>query len=317
VSGLWSCRAVELNEPPVVPLGTPQEQCEIGAGSTITATSSTRGAMPVNVWDVAPGVISGGAPHGESQWAYLKARGVRTIISVDGTTPDVETIRRLGMRSVHIPLGYRAIPRDAQLRLARAVRDLPGTVYIHCHHGKHRGPAATASVLVLLGEMTPEEGEAFLKRAGTSPHYPGLFACVRNLSEASEAELDSVPAEFPEVAPTPEVVQAMVQMQEALDHLDAIRDAGWRTPPDHPDLVPAAEAGRLVNLLRGYSERPSDAGREYAELLQESLSAARALEDRVVAGREHSVLTASLALLADSCNACHVRFRGAERGVSP
>lgn len=272
--------------------------------------------VPPNVWDLSPNLISGGAPHEPGHWAYLQSRGVRTVISVDGAAPDVETLRRLGIRSVHIPLGYRAIPREEQLRLARAVRDLPGPVYLHCHHGKHRGPAAAASILVLLGEMTPEEAEAFLRRAGTSPNYPGLYACVRSLQEADPSQLDGARTDFPEIAPVPETVEAMVQMQAALDHLALIRDAGWRTPEDHPDLVPAAEAGRIVELLRGYSHRPTHSTADYASLLRESLSAASELEQGLVSRRGGPSLAASLTRLADSCNACHSRYRGAEREPS-
>jgi len=272
---------------------------------------------PPNLWEPSPRLLSGSAPGSDAHWEYLRSRGVRTLLSVDGQTPDVATIRRMGMRSVHLPLAYRAIPRDVQMRIARAVRDLPGPIYLHCHHGKHRGPAAAASALVLLGEMTPEEGEAFLHRAGTSPHYPGLFACVRALAEADPAAIDAVAADFPEVAPTPGLVRSMVEMQSALDHLTLIRDAGWRTPIDHPDLVPAAEAGRLVDLHRKLTASPGDPSAEYAGLAADSLARARAVERGLVDGQDVPGLTRLLASLADSCNACHARFRGAERPPTP
>ena len=47
---------------------------------------------------------------------------------------------------------------------------------------------------------------------------------------------------------------AMVEVDHAWAHLEAIKAAGWKVPHDHPDLVPAAEAGQLTDNLRFASE---------------------------------------------------------------
>ena len=39
----------------------------------------------------------------------LADMGVKTILSVDGKTPDVEAAKKLGMRYVHVPIQYRGI----------------------------------------------------------------------------------------------------------------------------------------------------------------------------------------------------------------
>ena len=84
---------------------------------------------------------------------------------------------RYGIRYVHIPIGYDGVPEAQGLRLARAVHDLPGLVYIHCHHGQHRGPAAAEVVHRCLDESCKvETALAELRRAGTDPRYTGLFA---------------------------------------------------------------------------------------------------------------------------------------------
>ena len=93
-----------------------------------------------NTFRLSPRLYSGGDPHGVEALAALKELGVRTIISVDGATPDVETARKLGLRYVHLPIGYDGVPREQAVRLVQAVKTLPGPVYVHCHHGKHRGP---------------------------------------------------------------------------------------------------------------------------------------------------------------------------------
>src|SRR5436305_114465 len=93
-------------------------------------------------------LFSGGNPDGEAGFAALRALGVQTVISVDGARPDWETAGRHGLRYVHLPVGYDGIPRGRVLALAKAARDLPGPVYVHCHHGKHRGPAAVAAIML-------------------------------------------------------------------------------------------------------------------------------------------------------------------------
>src|SRR5882757_8959774 len=93
-----------------------------------------------NVYRINDKLFSGSSPEGEEGFRSLKEMGVLTVISVDGAKPDVARARKFGLRYVHIPIGYDGISRPQTLRLAKAVRDLPGSVYLHCHHGKHCGP---------------------------------------------------------------------------------------------------------------------------------------------------------------------------------
>ncbi|MEM6655987.1 MAG: hypothetical protein AAF596_09305, partial [Planctomycetota bacterium] len=76
----------------------------------------------------------------------LYRQGVRTLVSVDGARPDVALAAEHGLRYVHVPFGYDGIPREARLALTRVARDRQGGVYVHCHHGRHRGPAAAVVV---------------------------------------------------------------------------------------------------------------------------------------------------------------------------
>jgi protein tyrosine phosphatase (PTP) superfamily phosphohydrolase (DUF442 family) len=98
-----------------------------------------------------PRVISGGLPEGDEAFAELKALGVRTIVSVDGAEPDVDTATRYGLKYVHLPHGYDGIPESRVRELAKAVRELEGPLYIHCHLGKHRSPAAASAACVAAG----------------------------------------------------------------------------------------------------------------------------------------------------------------------
>jgi len=91
-----------------------------------------------NLFRLSPRLFSGGQPEGEKGFETLKRLSIRTVISVDGSQPDVETARRLGLRYVHLPVGYDGIPRDQTIKMVEAIRELPGPVFVHCHHGMQR-----------------------------------------------------------------------------------------------------------------------------------------------------------------------------------
>jgi protein tyrosine phosphatase (PTP) superfamily phosphohydrolase (DUF442 family) len=260
------------------------------------------------------GFYSGSVPEGDEGFRTLAAMGVRTIISVDGAPPDVERARAHGLRYIHLPIGYNGFDEQRRLELARAGRDSlrEGPVYIHCHHGKHRSAGAAAAVAATLGWATPEEMVERMKVSGTAPSYQGLYACAANARVVPAAELERVPADFPEVSPPSTFVKGMVEMDEVMEHLKAIEKAGWRVPQDHPDLVPVAEAGRLENLLRVHAEgeRARSKPPEFAAGMLESAALAQRLEDWLGAGdKSPEELSSQLRLIGASCKDCHVKWR--------
>ena len=108
-------------------------------------------------------VISGGLPKGDEAFRELKSLGVQTVISVDGTKPDVKTANKYGIRYVHLPHGYDGISEARVKELAKAVRELDGPIYIHCHHGKHRSPAAASVACVAAGLIPESKAVAILE----------------------------------------------------------------------------------------------------------------------------------------------------------
>jgi protein tyrosine phosphatase (PTP) superfamily phosphohydrolase (DUF442 family) len=264
-----------------------------------------------NVQRIGQGLISSAAPEGDAAFDEIAALGVRTIISVDGAPPDLERAKARGIRYVHIPVTYAEITPEQRLQLARAVRDLPGPILIHCHHGKHRGPAAAAAVAVALGQATNDEAIDFMKLAGTAPNYEGLYACVAQAAPATPDELDAAPADFPELHTPEGIVAAMVELDHVYELLQDVRAAGWKTPEDHPDLVPAAEAGRLVDLLRSTEHDPSTAekGADYLALLHAAIARASELEEAIVQGAPRDALEPRWKLVAQSCKDCHKLWR--------
>jgi hypothetical protein len=92
------------------------------------------------------------------------------------------------MRYVHLPFGYDGIPAGRVAELARAAATVEGPIFVHCHHGKHRGPAAVGVICLANGSMTVPQAEALLRSAGTSPDYPGLFGAVTHFVAPTAAE---------------------------------------------------------------------------------------------------------------------------------
>lgn len=259
-----------------------------------------------NVHRVDDRLFSGSSPEGDEGFESLASLGIKTIISVDGARPDVDRARKHGMRYVHLPVGYDGIPRERVLQLARVVRDMPGPVYLHCHHGKHRGPAAALSVRMCLDDRcTAEEAIAQMKHLGTDPRYEGLYAGPRSLVRPSKQELDAIPADFPELAKVSPTAQLMVEVDVCFDHIKAIRAAGWKTPANQPDLAPAHEALLLVEHYRELARLPdaSQFSAEFRRLLAQAERNAESFEKSLRADK----MTAEAAYLkvAQDCQHCH------------
>jgi hypothetical protein len=266
-----------------------------------------------NVHRLSDRIISGSSPEGDAGFASLKLLGVKTILSVDGATPDVTLAEKHGLRYVHVPIGYDGVPDGKAYLMARVVRDLPGPVYVHCHHGKHRGPAAAAAVRLCLDPaFTPEAAEAWLKQAGTDPKYRGLMGLPKALKRPTAAELDRVPAEFPPVAKVEDLTRMMVAVDERWEHLKAVQAAGWAVPRAHPDVDPPHEALQLRELYREAGRLPQTGkhGDEIRRWLGEAEAAAGDLEaalraSPVDAAKAKAAFEASRSL----CARCHEKYR--------
>jgi len=251
-------------------------------------------------------ILSGSEPHSTSAFRYLKAAGVKTIVSVDGAKPPVAAAKAEGLRYVHIPIGYDGIPESAKLSLLRVLRDTQGGIYIHCHHGKHRGPAAAAMACQLEGSVDHDRALQILKQAGTSPDYAGLWRDVR------EFEMPPADAKLPELVETAKVesmASAMAVLSRHFDNLKSIQQADWKTPAKHPDLVPVEEALLVAenlhesnrNLSHGYDQQLRDWLKK-SETQAQRLHAAVKSGDNMAAGR-------AMKSLQQSCRQCHESYR--------
>ncbi len=257
-------------------------------------------------------IARGGQPKSDLAFRELKEAGIVTLISVDGAKPDLELARKYGLRYVHIPIGYDGIPRARQLEIVRTVRELDGPFYIHCHHGKHRGPAAAVIAQMALGGMTNEQAVAELKESGTAEKYTGLYGTAAVFTVPGDQELAGCSFDFPEVAEVPAFAEAMAVVDRRFDNLKIVRRAGWKESADHPDIAPAHEALQIFELFveMGREEDLADRSEEFRGMLAGTEAAARDLES-ALSGEQPDLELAerSFRALSKLCSACHKTYR--------
>jgi hypothetical protein len=274
--------------------------------SGVTTTGPEFGPV---VW-FTPEVISGPAPQAVGLDILSKA-GIRTIISVDGAIPDANAIASHRMRCIHIPLGYDRITTQAGLTLIRAVRDLPAPVYIHCHRGIYRGPAAAGYALVGLDRMTPSQAMKLMRRCGGSEKvYPGLFSAMGEAQHILSADIDEFMPLFSNGVSARPVVQAMGRAQEALGRLEILSAGGWAAPRRHPDLSGIQESRRLIGLVDALQTQPSAGGGSWPQLVEAYRREVHALSVELERPSLNvDLLNRRLASVQASCISCHQHHR--------
>lgn len=264
-----------------------------------------------NVFAVTTNFFSGSSPEEDAAFAELARLGVKTIISVDGARPDAEAARRHGLRYVHLPIGYDRVPTNRVVELVKAAQTLPGPFYLHCHHGKHRGPAALAVMCAATAGWTTNQADAWLRQAGTAPDYGGLYRSAHEFRLPEAAALARV-SELPEVAKTSSLVEAMVAIDEHFVRLKSAQKTAWREVPGQPDATPAHEATLLWEQFRELL-RADDTARRSADYGSRLAGAER------VTGRFRALLRdgpadaatrdAAFQAVGKTCAACHKKFR--------
>ena len=263
-----------------------------------------------NAFRVTEKIISGSQPEGDAAFAALAKLGVKTIVSVDGGKPDVESARKHGIRYVHLPIGYDGVPTNRVIEFTKIAAEMTGPFFVHCHHGKHRGPTAVAVMCEASEGWTANTAETFLSQAGTSEDYPGLYRAAREFKKPTPAQLAAV-KELPEVARTSSIVDDMVIIDEHFDWLKKCQAAGWKTPPGQADILPANEATILWEQFRQMARMSDTAKRpaDYRAKLANAEKATRALQKLLKQPADNAALDAAFKQAAQSCTACHKTYR--------
>ena len=172
---------------------------------------------------------------------------------------------------------------------------------------------------VALGDLTNEEAVAWMKAAGTSPNYAGLYRCVREFRKPTKEQLDQAPNEFPAQVEPASFIEAMVELSNTWDQLKELAAADFKTPTDNPDLTAAHEALQLNEHyremmrtdefqmrddLQAAMTRAEKQSAELHKLLKqlekESGSAKSELRKKV---------EAQFGLVGNDCKSCHAAFR--------
>lgn len=284
------------------------------AASVSTAFAQPAVPLPgttIENWQVAGSrLYSGSQPKTDADFAELARRGVKAIVTVDGIAPDLKLAHKHGLRYVHIPIGYDALPQEAGDAMTHALRAIDGPIYVHCHHGMHRGPAMAAVAGRACGELTPEQAVDYLKRAGLSPKFEGLWRDVEAyVVPPADAELPPLLEQAP-VKALPKRMAALSRNFETLDGLLKSKDKlgvdQW-TEADSESLL------AMEQFVEAQRELP-DSNEDYrddAEFLAEMMRAVEAskLLHEAARGHDRERSEAALSLLKQTCTDCHKAYR--------
>ena len=268
-----------------------------------------------NVYKLGDTIISGSEPHGEAAFATLEEMGVRTILSVDGKVPDAELAAKHGMTYVHVPIQYKGITQDELTRIVKTFREKEGPIYVHCFHGKHRGPAAAEVGRLVVDGISREQALAEMRRCGTADTYEGLYRVVAEGDIPTEADTRGYAWDFPAAQPLKGFRSAMIEISRADDNLKALAKHKWVVDAEHPDIDPVNEATKLASLfdrssvMDELSSKPAD----FTGWMQDSTVQAVALRDALIALKSGSGgaedADKAYKTLSATCTACHDVYR--------
>lgn len=266
---------------PAAPLLLQGSAYEAAGRVDLPAVAPTEAPGLHHVFALSENIISGAEPEGSEALATIASWGVRTLVSVDGKAPDAEVAAGLGMRYVHVPIQYAGITEDEVLRIAKTFRELPGPFYVHCYHGKHRGPAAAAIGRVVLDGVPRDRAIAEMRQwCTTSSKYEGLYATIATADLPTSAATARYDYSF-EAAHSFEGTRAcMVEMTRKWDLIEASERLGWAADPEHPDVDVLQEAAQLHQLFEVCSDL--EESRTYPDDYREWLESGRAGAEALV-----------------------------------
>ncbi|MEZ5989739.1 MAG: hypothetical protein R3F30_11560 [Planctomycetota bacterium] len=270
-----------------------------------------------NLYHLSDDIVSGGEPEGDAAFERLGAMGIKTILSVDGKAPDAATAARHGIRYVHVPIRYAGITEEERLEIAKTFRELEGPFYVHCFHGKHRGPAAAALGRVVLDGVPRELAIAEMRQyCGTSGKYEGLYSTIAFGDVPSEEATEACAFDFAPAHRFKGFRQAMIDISRSFETAEKLAKNGWKATDEHPDANAANEARRTAEsfaqavALDEVRSRPEDFRGWLADSVEESKQLSQLLDRQAkgdAAAGEEAVK--ALRTLKASCTACHTKYR--------
>lgn len=263
-----------------------------------------------NTFQLGPRLWSGGEPHGDHAFAALARAGIRTIVSVDGARTDLDAAQRHGLRYIHIPIGYDGIPPDAAAQLTAVADATRDGIFVHCHHGRHRGPAAAAILARANGAWDAVQATHWMQLAGTAPEYAGLYRAVADYRRPNPESLQRAASSLsPSVSPD-DMVAAMVRIDLHAEILTDMKAVGWKVLDSAPDETPA-QVARLLReqftegIRLGFGPRDDP---DFLQAMRRSETSARDLEVALARG-ESAGADQAWKTVRENCTSCHRRWR--------
>ena len=254
-----------------------------------------------NVFQIDDLIYSGSGPEGKRSFDALKKMGIKTIISVDGTQPNLKLAKAAGIKYIHIPIGYDGISKAASLAFLRAAKEVTEPVYIHCHHGRHRGPAAAAMVGMCRGSLDQQQALLFLDQAGTSQDYAGLWRDIRQFQVPAEGTL------LPELVESARVEPMVTAMAQISLYYEELQKKVEGTPRDEKSAMRISVLLREAfhESLRTHSDDYDDIFKKW---MRESEAEIKQLEAALKQGNQKQ-MSARLKQLQSQCKRCHKAYR--------
>jgi protein tyrosine phosphatase (PTP) superfamily phosphohydrolase (DUF442 family) len=256
------------------------------------------------------GIYTGAAPADAAAFAALAELGVNTVVCVDSVQPDVGLAAEYGLSYIHIPVDYDEINEHALLSIKRMIVERPDDVfYIHCHHGKHRGPAVAAIAWRQRSGCSSDSGLRVLEMAGTSKDYSGLWRAVSNWQDPNVPE-EQWPA-LHAVAQIESFAGGMAKLDRNWDRIKLLQKNNWQVPASHPDLVVVNEARQTRDLLSGCAEDiPIELAGDidFAKRINESVALADDMYQALI-NKKSEAVEDRYKELKSSCVYCHRKYR--------
>lgn len=265
-----------------------------------------------NVYHLSSNIVSGSEPHGEAAFKELQSLGVKTILSVDGKVPDADLAKKYGMTYVHVPIQYKGMSEDEVLKITKTFREKSGPFYVHCFHGKHRGPAAAEIGRVAIDGISREQALAEMRQwCGTAETYEGLYRDVAQVELPSEAATRAFQWDFPSAHPFDGFRAGMVEVSRADDNLKTLSKSKWQPSAEHPDVDAVNEASKLVSALERSAKLDEVAAEpdDFRAWLADSIAQSAALRDALSTGGSPEVADKAYKTLTATCTACHGKYR--------
>jgi cytochrome c556 len=204
---------------------------------------------------------------------------------------------------VHLPIGYDGVPAPTIAALDKLLHEDSGHILVHCHHGKHRGPAAAAITCMIEGSMTKAGALHVLEQAGTSHDYEGLWRDVRNFSSVPR---NVVPAPLKPRSDVEPFAADMVGIDHSFEALTKLTSA---------QPVPKKKASENATLLlEGFTEAlrhtpgKHEDQKDFRAALTHAKGKAGTIAAEIKAG-DFTAVSGRIATLKADCRQCHHKFR--------